>query len=98
MHTETTRSSDSATVVLGTVLLLYLLRSDAARVAGCVTTRSRSARRGRLGGRCSRSCNTLLPRSRCRRSSNTSSRQIRAAQLNASNLVMTEDSRALEIC
>ena len=78
MHTETTRSSG---YWLGTVLLLYLLRTDAARVAGCVTTRSRSARRGRLGGRCSRCCNTLLPRSRCRRSSNTSSRQIRAAQL-----------------
>ena len=77
MHTETTRSSG---YWLGTVLLLYLLRTDAARVAGCVTTRSRSARRGRLGGRC-RCCNTLLPRSRCRRSSNPSSRQIRAAQL-----------------
>ena len=35
MHTETTRSSG---YWLGTVLLLYLLRTDAARVAGCVTT------------------------------------------------------------
>ena len=63
MHTETSRSSD---YLLKTVLsyiqkemhrlhtlLLYTLRPDAARVAGYVTTRSRSVRRGRLGGRCS---------------------------------------------
>ena len=56
MHTETTRSSD---YLLKTVLLLYLLKPAAARVAGCVTTRSRSARRGRVGGRCNHCCNTL---------------------------------------
>ena len=50
LHTETTRSAD---YLLKTVLLLYMLRLDAARVAGYVTTRSRSVRRGRLGGRCS---------------------------------------------
>ena len=50
LHTETTRSSD---YLLKTVLLLYMLRPDAARVAGYFTTRSRSVRRGRLGGRCS---------------------------------------------
>jgi hypothetical protein len=44
MHTETTRRS-GYWLGTATVLLLYLLRSDAARVAGCVTTRSRSARR-----------------------------------------------------
>ena len=38
--------------LLQTVLLLYLLRLAAARVAGSVTTRSRSVRRGRLGGLC----------------------------------------------
>ena len=63
------------------MLLLYMLRPDAARVAGYVTTRSRSVRRGRLGGRCSHCCITLLLCSRCRRSSNSSSRQDRAAQL-----------------
>ena len=41
LHTETTRSSD---YLLKTVLLLYILRPDAARVAGYVTTRSRSVR------------------------------------------------------
>ena len=71
LHTETTRSSD---YLLKTVLLLYMLRPDAARVAGYVTTRSRSARRGRLGGRCSHCCNTLPLCSRCRRSINPSSR------------------------
>ena len=35
LHTETTRSSD---YLLKTVLLLYMLRPDAARVAGYVTT------------------------------------------------------------
>ena len=59
LHTETTRSSD---YLLKTVLsiLLYMHRPDAARVAGYVTTRSRSVRRGRLGGRCNHCCNTLL--------------------------------------
>ena len=42
LHTETTRSSD---YLLKTVLLLYLLRPAAARVAGYVTTRSRSVRK-----------------------------------------------------
>ena len=37
LHTETTRSSD---YLLKTVLLLYMLRPDAARVAGYVTTSS----------------------------------------------------------
>ena len=41
LHTETTRSSD---YLLKTVLLLYMLRPDAARVAGYVTTRGRSVR------------------------------------------------------
>ena len=48
LHTETTRSSD---YLLKTVLLLYLLRPAASRVAGCVTTRSRSRGEERTPGR-----------------------------------------------
>jgi hypothetical protein len=47
MHTETT-GTRSLNYWLRTALLLYLLITDAARVAGCVTTGSRSARRDYL--------------------------------------------------
>ena len=66
LHTETTVRVVSHNLLNKTVLLMYLLRPAAAGVAGYVTTRSRSARRGRLGGRCSHCCNTLPLCSRCR--------------------------------